>query len=724
MGSTRSDGAGSGAGRPDGARGSSLGWRLAAVPSHRRVKWVVLALWIVIFVVLGPLSGKLQSVMSNDASTYLPRDAQSTEVINLSKNFEKVNIAPAIVVYERAGGLTAADRGRITAERTDATKVPGIVGQVSPVTYARDGKAAQFAVPFDADDKKLPDHITDLRGIANDSGGLAAHVGGPAGISSDQFSVFNKIDGPLLYATVLVVILMLLITYRSPFLWLVPLLSAFGGLVVAMSVVYLAAKHAGLTVNGLSYGILLVLTMGAGTDYALLLVARYREELRRHEDKHEAMTIALHRAGPAILASGTTVVLSMLCLLVSVLNSDRGLGPVNAIGVLAAMLAMLTLLPSLLVAVPRGTFWPAVPRYGSVAEIGRTFWGRVARRVGQHPRRIWVVTGVILLVLASGVLSLRSSGLSNEQSFPSKTDSIRAQSALDAHFPGGIGSPATIIGDAGSATALRTAITRTPGVAGTATPERANGLVSIDAILDSAPDSPAAYRTVKDLRAAVATVPGADAKVGGFTATNLDIQTASGHDRDVVIPLVLVVVFVILMLLLRALLAPLLLIATVVLSFGAALGASWLVFDHLAHFAGTDTSYPLYAFIFLVALGIDYNIFMMTRVREEAMRMGTRRGVLRGLAVTGGVITSAGFVLAATFAVLGVLPLVTMIEIGTTVAFGVLLDTLVVRSVLVPALVHDLGDAVWWPSRLVRNARAASTRPADSLETVSGGSPG
>lgn len=680
----------------------------------------MLAIWLIIFIFLGPLSGKVQSVMTNDVSTYLPRDSQSTEVINLSKNFEKTQVAPAIVVYERSSGLTAADRARITAERADATHVTGIVGPVGPISYASDGKAAQFSVPFNANDQKLADHITDLRTIAGDSGSLSAHVGGPAGISSDQYSVFQKIDGPLLYATVLVVVLMLLITYRSPFLWLVPLISAFGGLVVAMAVVYLAAKHAGLTVNGLSYGIVLVLTMGAGTDYALLLVARYREELRRHQDKHEAMTLALHRAGPAILASGSTVVLSMLCLLISVLNSDRGLGPVAAIGVLGAMLAMLTLLPSLLVALPRNTFWPAVPRYGSVAEIGRTFWGRVGHRVSLHPRRVWAVTAVVLLALACGVLSLRSSGLSNEQSFPKKVDSVLAQDALDAHFPGGIGSPATIIGNASAATPLRQAIARTPGVVTTSAPQEAKGLVSIDAIMSSAPSSPAAYQTVKNLRDAVARVPGADAKVGGFSATNLDVETASAHDRDIVIPLVLAVVFVILMLLLRALLAPLLLIATVVLSFGAALGASWLVFDNVAHFGGSDTSYPLYAFIFLVALGIDYNIFMMTRVREEAARLGTRRGVVRGLAVTGGVITSAGFVLAATFSVLGVLPLVTMIEIGGTVAFGVLLDTLIVRSVLVPALVHDIGDRVWWPSRLVRDARQAATRPADALEVVGG----
>jgi RND superfamily putative drug exporter len=699
--------------------GGTVG-RLAKLPASRRGKWAVLALWLVIFAIAGPLSGKLQGIMSNDAVNYLPHDAQSTQVLQLSKKFSAINPTDAVVVYYRASGLTPTDRQKAAADLNAVRSATGVVGPVEPIpSAAGTTQAMAYGVPVNLDDKKVVDQVKHIRDLVEkNNAGMTVYVGGPAGGAVDQFAVFNKIDGPLLYTAGFVVVLLLLLTYRSPFLWLVPLACVLAGLVAAMGVTYLLAAHAGLTVTGLSQGILLVLTMGVGTDYALLLVARYREELRRHEDKHEAMAIALHRAGPAIIASGTTVILSMLCLLISVLNSDRSLGPVAALGVLCALVAMLTLLPALLVAVPRRTFWPKVPHYGDVLPAERTFWGRVGTRVSARPRSVWIVTSLILAVLALGFTTLKSTGLTNEQSYPSKPESVKAQVLIDRYFSSGTGAPVEIVANAGALQAVSQAITANPNVSGVKQVGAADGLVKLDATMRVMPDSTTAYQTIDQLRGTLGALPGADAKVGGYTATALDVQNATGHDRDVVIPVVLAVVFLILILLLRSLLAPLLLMLTVGLSFGAAVGASWLVYEHLLHFAGSDTSYPLYSFLFLVALGIDYNIFLMTRVREESQRVGTRTGVLRGLATTGGVITSAGIVLAATFAVLGVLPLVTMIEVGSTVAFGVLLDTMIVRSVLVPALVFDIGDRVWWPSRLTRGA----THPAREITTAASGS--
>jgi RND superfamily putative drug exporter len=479
-------------------------------------------------------------------------------------------------------------------------------------------------------------------------------------------------------------------------------------------VIYLLAKHAGLTVNAQSAGILTVLVFGAGTDYALLLVARYREELRRHSDRHEAMANALFRAGPAILASAATVVAGMLCLLVAQLNSTKGLGPVSALGIAVGLLAMLTLLPALLVICGRWVFWPVRPRFGSPEPTERGVWARVGKRVARRPRAVWIVTVLILGAMAAGIADLHAGPLSNKDSMLGHPDSIAGQDVLAAHFQAGTGEPVTVIGTASAGIAIEAAIAGTPGIASASDPVTAGGYSMMSVTLDDPPDSPAAQATVERVRDAVHAVPGADAKVGGYTAIVLDTKNAAAHDRDLIIPLVLLVVLVILGLLLRAIVAPLLLVATVVLSFAAALGASALIFDHWLGFAGVDTSFPLFVFVFLVALGIDYNIFVMTRVREEAQRHGTRRGALIGLAATGGVITSAGLVLAGTFSVLATLPLVAFAEIGFAVAFGVLLDTLIVRSILVTALNLDVGRRVWWPSRLSRAAE--QPQPADGAQ--------
>jgi len=511
------------------------------------------------------------------------------------------------------------------------------------------------------------------------------------------------------------VAIILLITYRSPVLWLLPIISAAVALTTAQAVIYLLAKNAGLVVNAQSAGILTVLVFGAGTDYALLLVARYREELRRHDDRHEAMALALHRAGPAIIASAATVAVGMSCLTLAEVNSTSGLGPVAALGIVVGLLAMISLLPALLVIFGRWLFWPVRPAQGTADPTATGIYSRLGARIARRPRLVWITTAAVLGAMSLGLVQLEANGLSQADQFVDKPSSVTGEEALARHFPAGQGQPVVVIGQAASAAAIRSAVAGTPGISAAGEPVIRGDLALIEGVLTDPPDSDAAMATIKRVRAAVH--PVGDARVGGLTAMTLDINEANDHDNRLIIPLVLLVVLVILGALLRAVVAPLVLIGTVVLSFGAALGVSALVFRHVFGFAGEDTSFPLYVFVFLVALGIDYNIFLMTRVREEAHRYGTRRGALIGLAATGGVITSAGIVLAGTFAALGSLPLVAFAEIGFAVAFGVLLDTLVVRSVLVTALNLDLGRWVWWPGRLTGiHDAAAPTEPERDLE--------
>ncbi len=681
--------------------------QIARIPCGRRTKWLVVAFWVVVVAVAGPLAGKLNGVEKNEAKSWLPANAESTKVLDLQARFQSSNVFPAVVVYERPSGVTAADKAKAAAGARKFAGVPGVVAAqiVGPIP-SKDGKAIETVVPVNLGKNgwngagKVADS---LRAIAlSDANGLNVHITGPLGGAADSAKAFKGIDSTLLYATLTVVIVLLLITYRSPVLWLLPVISAGVALITAQAVIYLLAAHAGLTVNAQSAGILYVLVFGAGTDYALLLIARYREELRRHEDRHEAMAEALRRAGPALIASASTVVLGMLTLLVAELNSTKGLGPVLAIGVAVALLSMITLLPALLVICGRWVFWPLRSRYGSAEPTTLGFWAKVGQRIAARPRVVWVTTAVILGALALGAIGLKASGLSNADSFRSRPDSVVGETVLAQHFPAGAGQPVVVIGRAAQAAQLRSTLAATPGIAAVTPPVIKNGYVYLEATLIAPPDSDAAYQVIDRVRSAVHAVPGADAKVGGTSAVNLDVARASAHDRDLIIPLILIVVFVILVLLLWAVVAPLILIATVVLSFAATLGVSALAFNHVFKFGGADTSFPLFVFVFLVALGIDYNIFLMTRVREEAKRRGARRGALVGLAATGGVITSAGAILAGTFAVLGTLSITFLTELGFAVAFGVLLDTIVVRSVLVTALNLDVGRWMWWPSGLAR----------------------
>ena len=681
---------------------------IVAIPSGRRTKWAVLVFWLIVVALLGSLAGKLTGAEKNDSSAWLPAAAESTKVLDVQSRFQSPNIFAAVLVYDRQSGLTSADRAKAAADALRFRGVPSVVrSQVAGPFFSKDGKAIETIVPVNLGSKGwngASDAATTLRTIAGgNANGLAVHITGPLGNAADSASAFKGIDGILLVATLAVVIGLLLITYRSPVLWLMPVISAGVALSTAEGLIYLLAKH-GLTVNAQSAGILLVLVFGAGTDYALLLTARYREELRRHEDRHQAMAVALRRAGPAIVASAGTVIISLLTLSIAELNSTKSLGPVLAIGVGVALLAMMTLLPALLVIFGRWLFWPVKPAYGTEEPTTRGLWARVGRRIAVRPRVVWVVTALILGVMATGLLGLKAGGLTTAQGFRHTPDSVVGQTVVDQHFPAGAGQPVIVIGNQPQAAQLASAFKSVPGITGVTGPAIEAGHAYLTGTLTSAPDSQAAYATINRVRAAVHAVPGANALVGGNTAINLDISRASAHDRTVIIPVILVVVFLILSLLLRALIAPLMLIATVVLSFAAALGVSALMFDHVFKFGGADTSFPLFVFVFLVALGIDYNIFLMTRVREEARKHGPRRGALTGLSATGGVITSAGAVLAGTFAALATLPVTFLAELGFAVAFGVLLDTIVVRSVLVTALNLDLGHWVWWPSKLSRQS--------------------
>ena len=685
----------------------------------RRTKYVVLLFWVVLIAVAGPLAGKMADVQENDNKAWLPGNAESTKLLDEQRAFQSPNTMSAVVVYERTSGLTAADRAQIQADIEEFPEVGKIDGKISGPLLSEDGQAAQVILPLDLGKdgwNQAGDAADKINAITENDSGLAAYLTGQAGFAADSIKAFEGVDGTLLYAAAAVVIIALLITYRSPILWILPVLSAAVALFSAQALIYLLARYADLTVNGQSAGILTVLVFGAGTDYALLLVARYREELRTHADRHEAMALALHRAGPAIVASAATVALSMLCLLLAEMNSTAGLGPVAAVGIAVALLAMTTLLPALLVICGRWVFWPYKPRFGSSEPTANGAWARTGRRIARHPRRVWVGTTLVLAALSFGLVGLDANGLSNKDSFRKTVDSVVGEEAVARHFEAGQGTPVVVIANSDRAGDVSAAFADTEGIAAVSPPVVRDGLAYFEGTMQAAPDSDAGFDTVDRVRESVHAVPGAEALVGGTTAINLDIKRASQHDQKVLIPIVLLAVFLILAVLLRALLAPVILIATVVLSFATALGISALFFKYAFDFGGTGADFPLFVFVFLVALGIDYNIFLMTRVREEAAKHGTRPGALTALAATGGVITSAGFVLAGTFAVLGTLDLTAFAEIGFAVALGVLLDTLVVRSVLVTALNLDIGGAMWWPSELAKHQDDRDVRREQAAE--------
>jgi putative drug exporter of the RND superfamily len=699
---------------------------------------LVVIAWILISGIFGPLFGKLTSVQENNNSSFLPKGAEATQASEVIATFSDKEsfIIPTLILLEgKADPATftainshLATVGELTLADTTA-KISDYIAPNQRITAfpSQDGAAILVNIPLDGtslseilpnDEPVLPALIEALREdiapIAQ-ANGLDPYVTGPGGLFGDLFAAFGTIDSTLLLTTLSVVAVILIVVYRSPILWIIPLISALIALALAGGIVYLLAKNDIIDVDGQSQGILSILVIGAATDYALLLIARYREELHLHASRFDAMRAAYKGVWEPILASGSTVAISLLILLFSQLSNTAGLGPVGAIGIACAMFTILTLLPALLLVFGRWIFWPRKPLFDGNDHVMTGIWSKVGAGVERNPRKAWVVTGSILLLFAFASTTLKTDGLGTIDTFTGNPESVVGQKKLETHFPGGEGDPTQVVFSANRLDQMSAALKSAPGVstvapqlAGVAIPgqplpqiAQVNGKVILNLTLNKAPDSVEAGNDVPEIRRIAKSVD-PSALVGGTSAVYFDVRTANSQDNRTIIPIVLLVITLILGLLLRSILSAVLLLGTVVLSYFATLGVCALVFNHIFGFPGGDNSFPLFAFIFLVALGIDYNIFLMTRVREESLKIGTRAGVIKGLTVTGAVITSAGIVLAATFAVLGLLPLVPLAQLGFAVAFGVLLDTIIVRSILVPALVHDIGPKVWWPSKLAK----------------------
>jgi RND superfamily putative drug exporter len=684
--------------------------RILTIPAGRRAKFVVAAVFLIATaIVSGLFSSKFEDAQKNETVSFLPGKAESVKSLEAVKRYPGGELAPAVVVYERKGGLAAADRSRVAKDQQSfATDRPSIALPPQKPVFSRNGDAALFSIPIrvTGDANRFETGMDSIRSrVSGEHGGLTTKVTGGAGYQLDAVKVFGNINGTLLGVTALIVLILLVIIYRSPIFWAIPFFTVLLAESTARGIGYLLAE-AGVTINGQSGGILPVLVFGAGTDYALLLVSRYREELRRHEDKHDAIRVALQTAGPAILASGLTVIVALLTLSLAEVNGTAGLGPIGAMGVGLAMISMLTMLPALLAIFGRKAFWspffdtiPHVGQQGTDETHGR--WRAIGEWVAARSRRVWVAGTLVLVVLAAGVTQI-DTGLTNTNSFRGEVESVQGADILARSFPGGLGGLTNVIvPNRGKADAVRAALEKRRELVAQVLPaQQGPPGTRLDVVLRRDPFATATFDQVPALRRAVKAAGGSSVLVGGPTAEAYDYRKSATRDNFVVLPLALLVVFVILAILLRSLLAPLLLVLSVILSFFAALGTGIFFFEHVFGFKGVDPSLPLLTFVFLVALGIDYNIFLMARVREETLTHGTRQGMLRGLAVTGGVITSAGIVLAGTFSALAVLPLVFLTEIGFIIAFGVLLDTFLVRSVLVPALAFDLGPRIWWPSRL------------------------
>lgn len=720
----------------------------AATASRSRLRWlriflpaILLIVWFAAAAIGGPTFGKLSSVSSNDQASFLPATAESTEALAWQKKFTDSNAIPAVVVVESAVQIEKSDLATFTKLGEKLGAVSGVESPesdqpsavIGPIPSA-DGLAIEFIVPI-AESNGLRAVIAEVRTVvsAGIPEGMTGYVTGPAGLTADLVNAFGGIDGILLLVAGGAVFLILLLVYRSVVLPILVLLTAVFALCAAILLVYAFASWGWISLSGQSQGILSILVIGAATDYSLLLVARFKEALGHVESRWSAIISALRAAWEPIVASGATVIIALLCLLFSDLNSNKSLGPIAAIGIVFSLLAALTLLPTFLVLFGRVAFWPIRPRFVAESDrepqasgtlrglVGVTgIWRRIGTLITRRPRVTWIVALVVLLAGGSGILQLQANGVPQTDLVLSQSDAVDGQAVLAKHFDAGSGSPIVVVSDESSAEDIVNALDDTKGISSSsiftgngrpsmdpnATPPAPvvhDGKVLVNAVLDYEADSDEAEGVVRDLRQ---TLPKIDQSVlvGGVTAIALDTTDTSLSDLAKIIPIVLLVILLILMLLLRSILAPVLLIVSVVISYATALGVSALVFNHVFGFPGADAAVPLFGFVFLVALGVDYNIFLMTRVREESLRLGTRAGILRGLGVTGSVITSAGVVLAATFAALSVIPILFLVQIAFIVAFGVLVDTIIVRSLLVPALSYDIGKAIWWPSRLSRSA--------------------
>jgi RND superfamily putative drug exporter len=587
---------------------------------------------------------------------------------------------------------------------------------VPPVTFSEDGVAAVVTIPMEKYEEtaEITERVDSLRELMKDGmpAGLQVKLTGPEGFQADIAGVFAGANFTLLAVTASVVILLLLFTYRSPTLWLVPLLVIGSADRMAQILAGTVANWLGITLDGSVTGILSVLVFGAGTDYALLLISRYREELLHYADRREAMAVAWRESFEAIVASSGTVILALLTLSFADLAGTRALGLACAVGIVVALISALFVLPAALVSFGRWIFWPGTPKVGGVNKTDNGLWAKLGRGVSKRPRSVAVVGFVILGALALGGMNVKI-GLSATDQFMKKPEAVAGVELLSKSFPAGTTNPTVVVANKDKLDDVVKAIEGVDGVASvkiaqkttiTATGPKFETLTDgtigkIDVVLDGASRSDEAYQSITDIRAAVKDVAGADAMVGGQDAQALDVKNAYAKDAGLIIPMILALVFIVLVLLLRSLVAPILLLVTVVASFFASLGAGWLVFETIFGFPALDLSVYLYSFLFLVALGVDYNIFLVTRAREEGAKLGLKEGMIKALSSTGGVITSAGILLAAVFAVLGVLPLIALTQIGVIVCIGVLLDTLLVRTVIVPALAFIAGERFWWPRK-------------------------
>ncbi|HVL61084.1 MAG TPA: efflux RND transporter permease subunit [Microbacterium sp.] len=725
---------------------------------------VLVLVWLIGGSVGGPYFGKVDEVATNDQSSFLPESADATQVSERLPDFLGSDTIPAVVVVTGESALTDDDLAAIQDLSEEIAGIDGVQEGVSPPIESEDGEAAQIFVPIDSSGE-VRVVVEEIRTMVSEQlpSNLQGWVTGPAGFTADLVKGFLGIDGLLLIVALLAVFIILVIVYRSPLLPILVLLTSVFALCVALLSVWWLAYAGVFVLNGQVQGILFILVIGAATDYALLYVARFREAIGTGARRWGATTQAWRGAFEPIIASGGTVIAGLLCLLLSDLATNRALGPIASIGIAFSVLSALTFLPALLALVGKAAFWPFIPKHGMVSlpedltQPVKGFWPRQARFVARHARPVWIVSTIVLLVAAAGLLQLRADGVPSSDLVLGASEARDGQDVLGEHFPAGSGSPVYVIvpeedvveaveilDDSAGIESVATASEDSPtgqaavsvedgeavytveGPPGAAvpTPTVSDGDVLLIGTLTDAADSVAAEETVRELRASLDDALGTGtALVGGVTATDIDSNDTSIRDRTTIIPVVLLVILLILMLLLRAILAPVLLILSVILSFGAALGVSAIVFNHVLGFPGADPSVPLYGFVFLVALGVDYNIFLMSRVREESLGHGTRSGILRGLVATGGVITSAGLVLAATFAALGVIPILFLAQIAFIVAFGVLLDTFVVRSLLVPAVTYDIGRAIWWPSKLWRRGVETETPAVESV-TVPSAAPG
>ncbi|MCZ9351280.1 MMPL family transporter [Streptomyces mutabilis] len=688
-------------------RGGTDGRRRRAVP------WLVLGLWIAVLAIASPFASQLSDVQRDRAVDYLPASADSTQVAKIQDRLPGGEATEMVVVYHRDAGLTAADKATAADQIAEIASAHRLTDHPAAVP-SEDGTTLMYPVASTepGQDEEARDALVNaVRDVAEGGDGLSVEVGGAGALTTDASDVYNSLDGPLLYTTAAVVALLLILIYRSPFLWLVPLAVAGIADYLSMGVAYGLNQWFGTSVSGQSSGIMTILVFGVGTDYALLLVSRYREELRRIERPYDAMVAALRGCGPAVLASSGTVAAGLLCLLAADLNSSRGMGPLGTVGVLCALAAMLTLLPAILVLLGRRVFWPLVPRYGSTPKARRSLFNAMGSSAERRPRAVLAGGALLLGALALGSLNLPGT-LKQEDSFTSKPEAIAAMETLAAAFPERGTQPITVMAPADRAEAALAEARDTRGVRSAVTGRSGDGWTELTVLASAPPQSAAETATIEELRDKLD-----GSYVGGPSAQRIDLEDTNARDTVIVVPIVLLSVLLILVVLLRSLVAPLILVAAVVAVWGAALGIGGLVFGPVFGFEGTDPGLGLLSFVFLVALGVDYGIFLMHRMREESLDGAEpTQAALTALRTTGGVIASAGLVLAATFAVLTNMPMVQLVELGFVIAVGVLLDTFLVRTYLVTSASVALRRRVWWPGRLSRAPEEQV--PAGERETV------